>query len=369
MRGLRRIFRRRREDELAEIDAEITAFGEALARHSFVPENRDADEALLADYGRALDAYEQAKRDFVGDRDRLDASDVLRALDEGRHALACVDARLSDEPPPPRRPLCFFDARHGPSTEQVDWAPPEGAARLVDVCAADAVRLSEGLPPIATGRPPRPGTTPRPRPAPDRGPKRSSGAAKAKAAKAKAEPPFTMWPKGLDKAQRAEGQRGAKVTLLRPYLNRPLLLVVRLQGHGKHRVDLVQEFGTRALLRDKGRTRLVVPLSPREVREVRVHIETSDRWWAWLLPADAVPLVSERFSGRGWFVFRYEGGPRRISIEHKGRGAYSLSTLTPALNQGEPILTGMGTTYTEGELPGPALVHLRAAGEWTVRFM
>ncbi|MFI0450631.1 hypothetical protein [Actinomadura sp. 6N118] len=368
MKGLRRIFRRRREDELAEIDAEITAFGEALARHAFVPENGDADEALLADYGRALDAYEQAKRDFVGDRDRADASDVLRALDEGRHALACVDARLSDQPLPMRHPLCFFDARHGPSTEQVDWAPPDGAARLIDVCAADAVRLREGLPPIATGRSPKAVTAPRPQPvpgpAPVRSPKRPGGAAKAKA-----EPPYTMWPKGLDKAQRAEGQRGAKVTLLRPYLNRPLLLVVRLQGHGKHRVDLVQEFGTRALLRDKGRTRLVVPLSPREVREVRVHIETSDRWWAWLLPVDAAPVVSERFSGRGWFVFRYEGEPRRISIEHKGRGAYSLSTLTPALNQGEPILTGMGTTYAEGDLPGPALVHLRAAGEWTVRFM
>ncbi|MFG1999452.1 hypothetical protein ACGFNU_09940 [Spirillospora sp. NPDC048911] len=363
MRGLRRVFRRRREDELAAVDAEITAFGETLARHAFVPEDDRADEALLADYGRALDAYEQAKRDFVGDRDRADASDVLRALDEGRHALACVDARLSGRPLPSRRPLCFFDARHGPSTEQADWAPPEGTARLIDVCAADAIRLREGLPPIDTGRrPPRPLATPRPGRVPE--PKRSGGVPKAKT-----EPPYTMWPKGLDKAQRAEGQRGAKATLLRPYLNRPLLLVVRLQGHGKHRVDLVQEFGTRALLRDKGRTRLVVPLSPREVREVRLHIETSDRWWAWLLPADAAPVISdERCSGRGWFVFRYEGEPRRISIEHKGRGPYSLCTLTPALNQGEPILTGMGTTYAEGDLPGPALIHLRAGGEWTVRF-
>src|SRR5687768_11993825 len=90
--GLWGLFRgRRRSDELSRIDADITAFGEELARHDFVPSHRSVDECLLADYGRALDAYEQAKRDFVGDRDREDAEDVLRALDEGRHALACVD--------------------------------------------------------------------------------------------------------------------------------------------------------------------------------------------------------------------------------------------------------------------------------------
>jgi WD40 repeat protein len=151
---LLRNFRRRQAGELARIDAEITAFGEEIARHSLVPGRDGSDAELLADYERALDAYERAKRDFVGDRSREDAADVLRALDEGRHALACVDARLAGLPLPLRRPLCFFDPRHGPSTAQVEWTPPDGAARTIDVCAADAVRLAEGMPPIATGRRP-----------------------------------------------------------------------------------------------------------------------------------------------------------------------------------------------------------------------
>lgn len=58
------------------------------------------------------------------------------------------------------RPLCFFDPRHGPSVNRVAWAPPGGAPRDVDVCAADAVRLTEGLPPIATGVRPAPAPAP-----------------------------------------------------------------------------------------------------------------------------------------------------------------------------------------------------------------
>ncbi|MFH8289958.1 hypothetical protein [Streptomyces sp. NPDC018059] len=102
---------RRREPELAHVDAEITAFGEMLAGHSFTPGHHKNDPGLLADYQRALDAYEQAKRSFVGDRNLQDATDVLRALDEGRHALACVEAVLEGRPRPRRRPLCFFDPR------------------------------------------------------------------------------------------------------------------------------------------------------------------------------------------------------------------------------------------------------------------
>ncbi|MBH1938497.1 hypothetical protein I5Q34_30285 [Streptomyces sp. AV19] len=48
------------------IEAEITAFGEALAAHGAVPGAHDT--AATADYERALDAYERAKRDVVGGR-------------------------------------------------------------------------------------------------------------------------------------------------------------------------------------------------------------------------------------------------------------------------------------------------------------
>ncbi|MBT2366322.1 hypothetical protein J7E88_13655 [Streptomyces sp. ISL-10] len=75
--------RRRRERELAEIEAEITAFGVALDEHPFAPGQPDATDEMRADLERALDAYDEAKRAFVGDRDREDALDALRALDGG----------------------------------------------------------------------------------------------------------------------------------------------------------------------------------------------------------------------------------------------------------------------------------------------
>ncbi|MGW1397095.1 hypothetical protein ACWCRF_00110 [Streptomyces sp. NPDC002405] len=134
---------RRRAEELAEAEARITAFGAALDEHDFSPGEPGATDAMRAELGRALDAYEEAKRAFVGDRDREDALDVLRALDDGWHALACLDARRAGLPLPRRLPLCFFDARHGRAVRELPWAPAEGATRNVAVCAACGVRLEE----------------------------------------------------------------------------------------------------------------------------------------------------------------------------------------------------------------------------------
>ncbi len=64
--------------------------------------------------------------------------------------MASAKARLEGRPPPERRPPCFFDPRHGPSTRDVEWAPDGyGAARMVPVCEADAVRLESGEAPMA----------------------------------------------------------------------------------------------------------------------------------------------------------------------------------------------------------------------------
>ncbi|MFE2291321.1 hypothetical protein [Streptomyces sp. NPDC059452] len=144
------------------MDEKITAFGELLTAHTFVPGQPGADADAVADYRRALDAYEQAARSLGAGRRRSgagwwllpssgrpDSLGALRALDEGRHALACLDARLSGKPLPRRLPLCFFDPRHGPSVSEHQWAPGGGAVRLIAVCAADAVRLSEGGGPVA----------------------------------------------------------------------------------------------------------------------------------------------------------------------------------------------------------------------------
>ena len=53
-------------------------------------------------------------------------------------------ARLEGREPPERRSPCFFDPRHGPSSRDVEWAPPGGAPRMVPACEADAQRVERG---------------------------------------------------------------------------------------------------------------------------------------------------------------------------------------------------------------------------------
>ena len=48
---------------------------------------------------------------------------MTTALEDGRFALACVEARLDGRPLPERRPPCFVDPRHGPSVEDVELGP------------------------------------------------------------------------------------------------------------------------------------------------------------------------------------------------------------------------------------------------------
>lgn len=129
------------------VDEDITAFGEELERLDFHPGEPGADDAMRADYERGLDSYERAKQIMASVQRPEEVQGVTRALEDGRYALACLDARRRGEPVPERRAPCFFDPRHGPSTEDAEWAPPGGAARTVPVCAADAVRLRDGLDP------------------------------------------------------------------------------------------------------------------------------------------------------------------------------------------------------------------------------
>ncbi|MFD0683098.1 hypothetical protein [Actinomadura fibrosa] len=384
-----RLFRRRRADELAVIDAEITAFGEALARHTLDPERHGSDADLMADYARALDAYERAKAAFVGDRDREDAEDVLLALDEGRHALACVDARQAGRPVPPRRPLCFFDPRHGPSVERVPWAPEAGATRIIDVCAADAVRLADGEPPIATGGRRSPGARPAPAARPARTPRRAervpaprpvpaagaTPAASSRAAALSGETPhrapaaFKTCPPGIRKSQQAQGQGNKDLHL--PYRKPrvPLVLVVRHHGGGRFRVLQTSGAGSRVLHRGSDRDRVVEPLPPDDDQYVRVSIRAIGRWAAWLQPADTVPVVQDQIASRGSFVFRHAGGPAHVRMTHKADGDYSLTELSEMGNgfeQGQVVLAGRDQSHAEGQLTGPGYLHVRAEGDWRI---
>lgn len=160
--------RRRKEEDRREaverlrvvVDEDITAFGEELDRLDFHPGEPGADEAMRRDYEQGLDSYERAKQIMASVRYPHEVTGVTQALEDGRFALAALDARRQGRPLPERRSPCFFDPRHGPSTEDASWAPAGGAPRTVPVCAADAVRLRDGLDPavrtVDTERGPRP---------------------------------------------------------------------------------------------------------------------------------------------------------------------------------------------------------------------
>ncbi|HLY47621.1 MAG TPA: hypothetical protein VKR21_00360, partial [Solirubrobacteraceae bacterium] len=105
-----------------------------------------SDEAKQR-YEQALEAYQHASEIFDQAKRPEDLKPVTETLEEGRYAMAYAKAVLNGKPPPERRPPCFFDPRHGPSTEDVEWAPPGGTPRPVPACAADALRIREGFEP------------------------------------------------------------------------------------------------------------------------------------------------------------------------------------------------------------------------------
>lgn len=147
----RRRLEERRERELAPVRRlayeDVTALGEELVRFDAELAGQPLGDAARADYQRALDAYEDAK----SAADRLDAPgdvrNVTQIIEDCRYAVACVRARVAGEPLPTRRPLCFFDPRHGLSTEDVPFTPPGGAQREVPACALDAERVRAGAEP------------------------------------------------------------------------------------------------------------------------------------------------------------------------------------------------------------------------------
>jgi hypothetical protein len=128
-------------------DEDVTRFGEELQRLDTDLLTEDLDEAARQDYQRALDSYEAAKETLARITDPDQVRHVTERLEDGRYAEACVRARVAGKPLPTRRPPCFFNPAHGPSTTDVQWAPPGGQARQIPVCAADADRVAQGAEP------------------------------------------------------------------------------------------------------------------------------------------------------------------------------------------------------------------------------
>ncbi|GAA1437654.1 hypothetical protein GCM10009602_03930 [Nocardiopsis tropica] len=101
------------------------------------------DDATREDYSQAMDAYDQAKTLLDTIQEPEQVRMVTSALEDGRYYMASTRARMNGEPVPSRRGPCFFNPQHGPSVEDVAWAPPGGAPREVTACAAcaEAVRV------------------------------------------------------------------------------------------------------------------------------------------------------------------------------------------------------------------------------------
>ena len=114
------------------VDDDVTSFGEKLA--AFDITNPALDDAGRTDLQSAIDSYQKAGDATDAMTSAAQAGVVTSYLDDGRFALACVEARLAGKPLPERRPPCFFDPRHGPSVIDVSWSPPGGQVRSVPAC-------------------------------------------------------------------------------------------------------------------------------------------------------------------------------------------------------------------------------------------
>ena len=145
-----RTLRRRRVQraELAEVKAaahdDLIALADDVQK---LEQPSQRNPASKREYDAALSCYDAATTSFDRAASTQQLERVAGSLEEGRWHMACAEAILAGHRPPERRPPCFFDPRHGPSTRDVEWAPPGGAPRPVPACEADAQAVERGLEP------------------------------------------------------------------------------------------------------------------------------------------------------------------------------------------------------------------------------
>jgi hypothetical protein len=142
--------RRRSQAELAEVKAaaheDLIALADDVQK---LEQPVEANAQAKQEYTQALNSYDKASGSYdrVTQPRQLEA--VTSALEEGRWHMSAAQAFLDGRDPPERRPPCFFDPRHGPSTRDVDWTPPGGASRKVPACEADAQAVELGAQPAS----------------------------------------------------------------------------------------------------------------------------------------------------------------------------------------------------------------------------
>ena len=138
--------RTRRKDEKAHLDVSKPLLDEeiiALSQQvSALPTVSDPQQSKLSK--DVLDTVEKARHRLDEAKGDKDIEAVTTLLGSARYGLVCLDAVRGGKPIPEPTAPCFFDPRHGPSTDQIEWKPEEGAARAVDVCAACKQRDEAG---------------------------------------------------------------------------------------------------------------------------------------------------------------------------------------------------------------------------------
>jgi len=143
--------RLRRQRELAE--AKAAAQDDLLALSNRITDHQNdvsvqSNPEAAAEQVAALAAYERGTAALDAARRPDDMQAVSRNIAEGQYRLACAEAIANGQPKPGRRPMCFFDPRHGMSVADVSWAPPDGGpSRMVPVCIDDERKIDQGIQP------------------------------------------------------------------------------------------------------------------------------------------------------------------------------------------------------------------------------
>ena len=143
--------RNRRRRELDEVKAvareDLVALGDDVRALDVDVAMPNASAEAKDHYNEAVEIYSRTDQALDGARRAEDLEPISSELERGRYEMEAAKALLAGRRAPERRPPCFFDPRHGPSTRDVEWAPPGGTPRPVPACEADALRVEQGLDP------------------------------------------------------------------------------------------------------------------------------------------------------------------------------------------------------------------------------
>ena len=142
--------RRQTQAQLAEVKTaardDLIALADDVQK---LEQPAESNPAAKTEYTRALECYDKASGSYDRAAQPRQLEAVATALEEGRYHMAAAQAILDGRTPPERRAPCFFDPRHGPSTRDVEWAPPGGVPRKVPACEADAQAVERGQEPAS----------------------------------------------------------------------------------------------------------------------------------------------------------------------------------------------------------------------------